>query len=686
MLDVDLSTVYLLSHATGAFAFAVLGVLLALGRGGGWSRRALILAAIAQFGWAAAATATARYPELAAYVEYALPARSLVIAGTVVMLLWLEGARLQARALCIVLSIVGVGWAFEYAYFLADAGAPRPWMFFLQVVVPIIGLMALENWFRNTDPDQRWVVKFAVIGLGLIFAYDLVSYLAASITGMIDPNFVAARGVVDAIAVPLIIVTTARRQDWSTALHVSRQAAFYSASVVACGGVFLVAAAGGHYVRNAGGTLGSFVQIVGSAAVAVAAIVLLASGSMRSRLKRVIEQNFFSYKYDYRVEWTRFISTIGSQEGFASLPTRVVRAIADVLDSPGGVLWLLTSDRRSYGAAAAWHVYGRLAPLSSDTPFIAALREMRGVAVLDDSLTSTSGPEREVLGVFWAVVPVRHSAVSGFVTLLPPRAVRSLSWEDKDLLHIVAQQAASYLAEESASRGLLEAQQLEEFGQRFAFVAHDLKNLISQLQLLVRNAERHRDNPDFQRDLLSTLSNSVEKMKKLLEQLHPQPPALTPVEDGSALDLAEVAAEIALRWASARVGYNRMEDQAPVMVRADGERLHTALDHLVQNALDAAGPGGQVSVSVFGRGHEGCIVVTDDGLGMDEAFVRAELFRPFRSTKSSGYGIGAYQARELVKSMGGSLEVRSAPGAGTEMIVSLVCVEPNAAVGRILER
>jgi putative PEP-CTERM system histidine kinase len=453
-----------------------------------------------------------------------------------------------------------------------------------------------------------------------------------------------------------------------------------------CGGVFLLAAAGGHYVRNAGGSLGSFIQIVGSAVVIVAVVILLASGSVRSRLKRLIEQNFFSYKYDYRIEWTRFITTIGSQEAYVPLPARVVRAIADVLDSPGGVLWLLSADKKAYTAAATWHVYGRLLPLSGATPFVDALLGVRGVARLDGELAGKcDAGERESIAAFWAAVPILNDSVTGFVTLLPPRAMRSLSWEDTDLLHIVAQQAASHLAQEAASRALLEAQQLEEFSQRFTFVAHDLKNLISQLQLLLRNAERHKDNPEFQRDLLATLSNSVEKMKRLLEQLRPQgrPPAQS--EREKLLDLAAVAAEVEERWVAAGVQFRRAERPARLAVRADAERLHAAIDHLVQNAIDAGGPGGSVSLSVFSRGQEGCIVIADDGPGMDERFVQEELFRPFRSTKVSGYGVGAYQARELIRSMGGSLDVRSAPGRGTEVIVSLPS-DASAAEASVVER
>jgi putative PEP-CTERM system histidine kinase len=679
MFNLDLSTLFVLSHAVGALAYAAFGALLALGRGRGGARLALIFVAVVQVAWDAAAVMTAGDSERIAYVEYALPVRTLSIAGAVVALLWMEGAHQQARALASALAAMAVVWAVIYGEFLLS-GMPGRWLFFVQVVTPMVGLIAAENWLRNTGQDQRWAVKFAVVGFGLIFVYDLVTYLTAFIAGTIDQHLVAARGFVCAIAVPLMLITTARRRDWTMGLHVSRQAAFYSASVVVCGGIFLLASVGGYYVRNAGGSLGTFIQIVGSAGVAVGVAVLAASGSARSRLRGLIEQNFFSYKYDYRLEWTRFITTIGSQETYASLPARVIHAIADVLDSPGGVLWLLSPDGKAYIAAATWHVYGRLPPLASTTAFITSVLRVRGVAALDGELSNAYDiEEQKALSGFWSAIPLRHSSISGFITLLPPRAVRSLSWEDTELLHIVAEQAASYLAEEAAGRALLEAQQLEEFSQRFTFVAHDLKNLISQLQLLLRNAERHKNNPDFQRDLLSTLTNSVEKMKRLLEQLRPQSSSNLHREHAS-VDLVEVASEAERRWALAGVKFNRAEVPSSLRVRADYDHLQAALDHVVQNAIDAAGNEGHVILSVRSKGEEGCIIVSDDGPGMEERFVREELFRPFRSTKASGYGVGAYQARKLIRSMGGSLEVRSAPRQGTAVTISMPCSSKSKAL------
>ena len=64
--------------------------------------------------------------------------------------------------------------------------------------------------------------------------------------------------------------------------------------------------------------------------------------------------------------------------------------------------------------------------------------------------------------------------------------------------------------------------------------------------------------------------------------------------------------------------------------------------------------------------------MADTGCGMDAAFIRERLFRPFQTTKGErGFGIGAYQTREFVRKCGGTVEVESAPGRGTRFILRL---------------
>lgn len=112
-------------------------------------------------------------------------------------------------------------------------------------------------------------------------------------------------------------------------------------------------------------------------------------------------------------------------------------------------------------------------------------------------------------------------------------------------------------------------------------------------------------------------------------------------------------------------------DVGRLSVVADKERLEAVILHLVDNAFDAIGGDGQVTLRLSVRGGDAVIEVEDTGAGMEEAFVRNELFRPFKSTKAGGFGIGAFESRDFVDELGGRMEVISRLGEGTSFRISL---------------
>ncbi len=268
----------------------------------------------------------------------------------------------------------------------------------------------------------------------------------------------------------------------------------------------------------------------------------------------------------------------------------------------------------------------------------------------------------------WALVPLIHfDRLVGVIVLARPRNPRHLDWEDFDLLRVAGQQLASYLSEQAGQQALMDASRFDEFNRRMAFVMHDIKNLVSQLSLLAANAEKHADNPAFRADMLLTLRNSADKLSALLARLgrygSGQVNALAPIE------LVDLARGIAERFKGVHpVALTR---ETPVNVMGNREALEQALIHLVQNAIDVSEAGMPVFLDVTGEGLHGAIDVVDSGKGMTPEFVRTGLFKPFVSSKAGGFGIGAFEARELVKAMGGRIAVESREGLGTRFSVVL---------------
>jgi putative PEP-CTERM system histidine kinase len=268
----------------------------------------------------------------------------------------------------------------------------------------------------------------------------------------------------------------------------------------------------------------------------------------------------------------------------------------------------------------------------------------------------------------WLSVPLSHRGeVVGFVILDRANHTVELDWEAFDLLRATGRQAASYLAEERATKVLHDTELLTEYSKRFAFVVHDIKNLASQLNLIVSNARHYIDDPEFRRDMLQTVEDSVARMNNLLSQLKADGAPRVP----RVLNPKAVVGSVAAEFVGGPVAVEVRNDTGGYAVAIDPDRLRSALTHLVQNAVDASPPRSRVIISSRRLRTQLLIDITDTGPGMDEAFIRNELFLPFRSTKSGGYGIGAFQTRELIRMAGGELEVISEKGFGTTMRIIL---------------
>jgi putative PEP-CTERM system histidine kinase len=279
-------------------------------------------------------------------------------------------------------------------------------------------------------------------------------------------------------------------------------------------------------------------------------------------------------------------------------------------------------------------------------------------------------------GGAWAGIPLLHSdRLVAFLILQHPLIRRPLDWEDFDLFRTAGTQAASYLAEARTQEALANVQRFDEFNRRFAFIMHDIKNLVSQLSLVARNAERHADNPEFRADMIVTLQSSVKKMNDLLARLSRGNKG--EAEPLRATQVLAIAAGIART--KQRLHPVELFGPAWLSAHADPSGLEQALGHLVQNAIDASAPGQPVRICGSKEGDEILIEVIDEGCGMSADFIRTRLFQPFASTKDAGFGIGAFEARALVAAMGGRLEVTSREGEGTRFTIFLPAARTNAA-------
>lgn len=542
-----------------------------------------------------------------------------------------------------------------------------------RIGLAILGLALIENVFARAEESARWSHKHLLLGLALMFLFDLVLYSDAYLFRQLNPTLALARPFIQLIALPLILVSAARAEAVPIRLRLSQQAAFQATTLLGCGLYLLVMAALGYAIRAYDLPFGPLLFVLLLAIAVLALMVLLLSRQVRARLRRLVAENFFHLRYDYRSEWLRFIETMASTADHDPLHVRAVRAFADVFDCSSGALYLRERDG-DYALAGRWRWTEVEALPVLPAGLVATVAARARIFDLRPLLAEAGdGAMRAFLAHLpqpWLAAPVRlRDETIGVVLLGEPRAMRALTWEDEDLAFILGVQVGSYIAEDQAMRALMQAQQFERLSKRFSFVAHDLKNVVSQLSVMVENAKRHKENPEFVADAFTTVGLSVEKMRHMLARLRQES------EPGEGAELFDAGALVETLVADRRRAFAGLEAGAierDLPVALPRERLIGVIDNLIQNAADASAGTAKIQLSCrLAAADWVTIEVADDGPGMTPDFVRARLFEPFRSTKSGGYGLGLYHSRETIEQHGGQLRVETMPGMGTKVRILL---------------
>jgi putative PEP-CTERM system histidine kinase len=318
----------------------------------------------------------------------------------------------------------------------------------------------------------------------------------------------------------------------------------------------------------------------------------------------------------------------------------------------------------------------QLEPLPADHDLAAFLGARQWIIDLKEYRASPARYQDITLPRWTAVLPAARlimpllaaDRLIGFIVLDDATPSIRLTYEDRDLLKTVGRHVATQIAQHQADQRLAESRQFEAYNHLTAFMMHDLKNAVAQLQLVVANAARHKHNPAFIDDAISTIANAVERMTRLTQQLKEKALA----GSGRLVDV-EGLARSAVERCKSRRPVPTLEGGAPAaLIQADPEKLTSVLEHVIRNAQDATPENGSIEIRFSRDARALLIEVSDSGCGMGAEFVKQQLFRPFFTTKGAeGMGIGAYQAREYVRALGGDVEVQSSPGQGTTFSIKL---------------
>ena len=382
-----------------------------------------------------------------------------------------------------------------------------------------------------------------------------------------------------------------------TSRHIGFSASYLLAAIILVAS-WLAASA---YLNAVGGAWHSVAGIVLTVAAIGGAATLLASVTIRSRVRVFLTKILFKYKYDYRKEWLRFIGTL-SEAGLERVPTTSVRAVAQIVNSPGGLVWTRDHEDGKYLAAGAWRADLPVGvSFDADSSLVTFLRRSQWIINLEEMRTYPARYEGLELDDWfksrddlWLVVPMLvGKRLYGFIVLLRPRSAPTLNFEDHDLLRTVGRHAGTHIKQAELDKRLAESSQFGTYHRLSAFLMHDLSNLIAQQSLVVKNAERFRHDPKFIDDTIDTIANSVSRMRRLMEQLT----SVTKTPQSSKVALSDVlAAAVGNSTAREPVPTLTCDDRS-IYVNADADRLTVVIEHLVRNAQEATPRNGRIEIS-----------------------------------------------------------------------------------------
>jgi len=565
------------------------------------------------------------------------------------------------------------------------------------VALSIIGLLLVEQVYRNAIFEQRWAIKFTCLGLGCLFSYDLLLYSKALLFQQIDFLLWDARGIINAISAPLLLFSALRIQNLfnhphqdspkninkilsSSSQMSGRKLVFYSVTLLLTGLYLSTMAVTGMFIKQSHSQWGNSAQIIFIFLAILMFFLLMSSGKIRALFITHFSKYFFRYHYNYRIEWLKISEAVGKLSSTSDVSLFIIRTLSKLIGSSGGGIWIknenklfILSESYNLNFKAPQRIHPKTAMIqffeTSHQVIDRIEYEYNPMTYNEIDLLSWLDKEKKV----WLIIPLyQYDKLHAFVVLTQPQVKRQLNWEDHDLLKTVGMQLSNALLLQQASEQVAIAKQFEAYNRLSAFVVHDLKNVIAQVSLITQNAKLYKDDPEFIDDSLETLDNVTFKMQNLMGQLKKGDVKIKTVLFDMVPLLKNVVEQQCAYHPQPQIHGLDVAADFSLKVLGEEQRMSAIIAHLIQNAQDATSNDGLVDVDISYNKSQITVIIIDTGIGMDDKFIAERLFKPFDTTKgNAGMGIGVYEANEYIQSIGGKIDVQSTLNQGTTFTVSL---------------
>jgi len=543
------------------------------------------------------------------------------------------------------------------------------------IISAILILVNFEKTFRHATGHVRWQTKFMFLGLGAIIGIRLFTYSYVLLfKGVTTGLYLINQGAI-LVAAILILRSLLRGKPLYASIQISHQLLYNSFTILIAGIYFLSVGTltwlSIHFVWIKNIHLVIFFLFVATVGI----ISLLLSDRLRVKRKRFISRHFKRPQYDYRKIWGDFTNRTASVTQTKDLCSIIINMVSETMEILSVSIWLVddkqeslslggstvfTDSRADSMTFSGYNIADLICTMENQT----ILLDLKGKTdSWVESLNQTYDAETRESRIRYCVPLIAAGQLIGIMTLSEKVFYEPLSFEETELVRTVADQAAAILQNLRLSEHLHKVKELEAFQTMSAFFMHDLKNLATKLSLVTQNLPVFMDNPEFRNDAMKTISQSVTKINSMSSRLSllSQKLELSLIKTNLNEMVTSAISDIK-RYSQITVLQNLSD--VPLLF-IDPEQMNKVLENLLMNACDAMGQNGKIIVETAFKENWAQIFIFDNGCGMSEEFIAKDLFRPFRTTKKQGMGIGLYHSKTIIEAHGGRIEVESKENDGT---------------------
>ena len=552
----------------------------------------------------------------------------------------------------------------EQIFFLTKQGFV---IYLLLMIYLVFGLVQLERTLSGLHRTQRWGIKLIVLSSGLLLASFALYFSQSLLYRSINMNYLSIRSIAVFIACLMFAYSHLYRES-SSKLALSRGIAHRSFVLLIVGGYLILLGVVGEGLRylNLSNTKQIFSGLLLLSILGLAVVFL--SERLRRKLKVILHKNFYQSKYDYQEQWKKFAERMTSGLTLGDIQTAILDLFCESLACKGAALYLYDYEAKTYTYTSSFNSRRDWRPFSEDDPLVVSLKQKEWIVNLREDhpeFTKSLIESFDDIGAFLVIPLLFDDDLAGFIVLGEQiDAAEILTYEDYDLLRMLARQAIATIQGLRLSEQLSTSRELAAIGKVSTFVLHDLKNQVSGLSLMLDNARDYIEDPEFQQDMLETVGNTVKNMKGLIGRLKN-------IKEKPALVIASVQLDKIIADAVDTAGTNIVVAGSSFRVAVDEEEIYKVILNLLVNALEATTDDAPVQVEYGKKNDFAFVQISDSGCGMSAEFIEEKLFKPFATTKKHGFGIGLYQCQQIIKSHSGIIEVESQEGRGTTFTLLL---------------